>query len=85
EPERVLVVTVDPAVKALNNATFGKSYEKTITTRDVQPSVGFAMRIARIPEKSVSQSDRDTLKNLGDRLKMLVFGQDNAIEALTEA
>lgn len=27
EPERVLVVTVDPAVKALNNATFGKSYE----------------------------------------------------------
>ncbi len=42
-------------------------------------------RIARIPEKSVSQSDRDTLKNLGDRLKMLVFGQDKAIEALTEA
>lgn len=35
--------------------------------------------------KSVSQSDRDTLKNLGDRLKMLVFGQDKAIEALTEA
>lgn len=25
------------------------------------------------------------LKNLGDRLKMLVFGQDKAIEALTEA
>ncbi len=42
-------------------------------------------RIARIPEKSVSRSDRDTLKNLGDRLKMLVFGQDKAIEALTEA
>ncbi len=32
EPERVLVVTVDPAVKALNNATFGQNaYEKTIT------------------------------------------------------
>ncbi len=30
EPERVLVVTVDPAVKALNNATFGKSYEKRL-------------------------------------------------------
>ncbi|MDI9020474.1 hypothetical protein MJN86_23600 [Salmonella enterica subsp. enterica serovar Lubbock] len=28
------MVTVDPTVKALNNATFGKSYEKTITTRD---------------------------------------------------
>ncbi len=36
-------------------------------------------------EVSVSRSDRDTLKNLGDRLKMLVFGQDKAIEALTEA
>ena len=31
------------------------------------------------------QSDRDTLQTLGDRLKMLVFGQDKAIEALTEA
>lgn len=30
EPERVLVVTVDPAVKALNNATFGKPYEKRL-------------------------------------------------------
>ncbi len=38
----MLAVTVDPAVPALNNATFGKSWRKTITTRDVQPSVGFA-------------------------------------------
>lgn len=51
EPERVLVVTIDPAVKALNNATFGKSYEKTITTRDVQPSVGFASRGSLLPGK----------------------------------
>ncbi|VEB49874.1 lipoprotein [Salmonella enterica subsp. enterica serovar Havana] len=51
EPERVLVVTVDPTVKALNNATFGKSYEKTITTRDVQPSVGFASRGSLLPGK----------------------------------
>lgn len=47
----MLVVTVDPAVKALNNATFGKSYEKTITTRDVQPSVGFASRGSLLPGK----------------------------------
>lgn len=33
----------------------------------------------------MSASDRDVLRNLGDRLKMLVFGQDKAIEALTEA
>ena len=56
--------------------------KKTINVSDIESVVA---RIARIPEKSVSATDRDTLKNLGDRLKMLVFGQDNAIEALTEA
>ncbi|WP_413703286.1 ATP-dependent Clp protease ATP-binding subunit ClpA [Raoultella ornithinolytica] len=56
--------------------------KKTVNVADIESVVA---RIARIPEKSVSQSDRDTLKNLGDRLKMLVFGQGKAIEALTEA
>jgi ATP-dependent Clp protease ATP-binding subunit ClpA len=56
--------------------------KKTVNVADIETVVA---RIARIPEKSVSQSDRDTLRNLGDRLKMLVFGQDKAIEALTEA
>ncbi|MGK9172685.1 ATP-dependent Clp protease ATP-binding subunit ClpA [Yokenella regensburgei] len=56
--------------------------KKTINVADIESVVA---RIARIPEKSVSQSDRDTLKSLGERLKMLVFGQDKAIEALTEA
>ena len=56
--------------------------KKTVNVADIESVVA---RIARIPEQSVSASDRDTLKNLGDRLKMLVFGQDNAIEALTEA
>ncbi|WP_067702796.1 MULTISPECIES: ATP-dependent Clp protease ATP-binding subunit ClpA [unclassified Erwinia] len=56
--------------------------KKTVNVADIESVVA---RIARIPEKSVSATDRDTLRNLGDRLKMLVFGQDNAIEALTEA
>ena len=56
--------------------------KKTINVSDIETVVA---RIARIPEQSVSATDRDTLRNLGDRLKMLVFGQDNAIEALTEA
>ncbi|MFV9667648.1 ATP-dependent Clp protease ATP-binding subunit ClpA [uncultured Pantoea sp.] len=56
--------------------------KKTINVSDIETVVA---RIARIPEQSVSATDRDTLKNLGERLKMLVFGQDNAIEALTEA
>lgn len=56
--------------------------KKTVNVSDIETVVA---RIARIPEKSVSASDRDTLKTLNDRLKMLVFGQDKAIEALTEA
>jgi len=55
---------------------------KTVNVSDIESVVA---RIARIPEKTVSASDRDVLRNLGDRLKMLVFGQDKAIDALTEA
>ncbi|MBL0221922.1 MAG: ATP-dependent Clp protease ATP-binding subunit ClpA [Xanthomonadales bacterium] len=42
-------------------------------------------RMARIPPKQVSASDRDVLRNLDRNLKMVVFGQDSAIEALTSA
>lgn len=56
--------------------------KKTVNVADIESVVA---RIARIPEKTVSASDRDVLKNLGDRLKMLVFGQDKAIEVLIEA
>jgi len=40
-------------------------------------------KMARIPAKQVSASDRDVLKNLERNLKMVVFGQDQAIEALS--
>lgn len=56
--------------------------KKTVNVADIESVVA---HIARIPEKTVSASVRDVLKNLGDRLKMLVFGQDKAIEVLTEA
>jgi len=39
-------------------------------------------KMARIPAKQVSASDRDVLKNLERNLKMVVFGQDQSIEAL---
>lgn len=42
-------------------------------------------KIARIPPKRVSLSDTDSLKNLDQDLKLVVFGQDQAIEALTSA
>ncbi|HNB89393.1 MAG TPA: AAA family ATPase, partial [Plasticicumulans sp.] len=42
-------------------------------------------KIARIPPKSVSASDKDTLKNLDRNLKLVVYGQDQAIGALSNA
>ena len=39
-------------------------------------------KIARIPAKTVTTSDKDMLRNLTQQLKMLVFGQDEAIDSL---
>ena len=42
-------------------------------------------KMARIPPKSVSVSDKDVLKTLDRDLKLTIFGQDPAIEALCSA
>jgi ATP-dependent Clp protease ATP-binding subunit ClpA len=42
-------------------------------------------KMARIPEKSVSASDKDVLANLDRNLKLVVFGQNAPIDALTAA
>jgi ATP-dependent Clp protease ATP-binding subunit ClpA len=42
-------------------------------------------KIARIPPQTVSTDDRTALKNLDRDLKAVVFGQDNAIDALVAA
>ncbi|MDI3307380.1 MAG: ATP-dependent Clp protease ATP-binding subunit ClpA [Acetobacteraceae bacterium] len=55
---------------------------KTVTLRDVEEIVA---KIARIPPKSVSADDKETLRNLERDLKAMVFGQDRAIETLSAA
>ena len=56
--------------------------KKLITVKDVEAVVA---KIARIPPKSVSRNDQETLQNLQRDLKTVVFGQDSAIGALTSA
>jgi ATP-dependent Clp protease ATP-binding subunit ClpA len=56
--------------------------KKTINVSDIENIIA---KIARIPENSVSASDKDVLKNLDRNLKMVVFGQDKAITSLTDA
>jgi ATP-dependent Clp protease ATP-binding subunit ClpA len=42
-------------------------------------------RMARIPETSASRSDRDRLRTLGESLKRVVFGQEEAVDAVSSA
>jgi ATP-dependent Clp protease ATP-binding subunit ClpA len=56
--------------------------ETTVEVRHIEDVVA---RMARIPAKSVSSSDREVLKNLERNLKLVIFGQDRAIEALSAA
>jgi ATP-dependent Clp protease ATP-binding subunit ClpA len=56
--------------------------KKTIGVADIEAIVA---KIARIPPKKVSTSDTESLKSLDRDLKMVVFGQDEAIDALTSA
>lgn len=56
--------------------------KKTIGVSDIESIIA---KMARIPAQSVSSTDKETLKNLDRNLKMLVFGQDQSIDALTSA
>lgn len=54
--------------------------KKNIAVTDVEEMVA---RMARIPTQTVSASDKKSLKNLDRDLKMMVYGQNEAIMALT--
>jgi len=56
--------------------------KKTVGVSDIELVIS---KIARIPAKSVSSSDKEQLKGLADKLKMVVFGQDPAIDVMTTA
>lgn len=56
--------------------------KKLIGVNDVQAIVA---KIARIPAKTVSNADKDNLRKLEDNLKHVIFGQDEAISALSSA
>jgi len=56
--------------------------KKNITVEDVENVVS---KMARIPAKSVSKDDKSVLKTLAKDLNRVVFGQDNAIQVLSDA
>ncbi len=56
--------------------------KKTVGVTDIEAIVA---KIARIPPKNVSASDKEALRNLDRDLKLVVFGQDEAIDTLSAA
>jgi ATP-dependent Clp protease ATP-binding subunit ClpA len=56
--------------------------KKTIGVTDIEEIIA---QMARIPAKTVTVSDKETLRNLERDLKMVVYGQDQAIETLSSA
>jgi len=78
----------DKAIDVIDEAG---AYQQLLTESQRAKSIGVAeveavvAKIARIPPKSVSSSDREQLANLDKNLKQVVFGQDEAIATLTNA
>jgi len=78
----------DKAIDVIDEAgAFQRLYpedkrKKVIGVSDVERVVA---KIARIPRKSVSASDKNLLKNLDRDLKLVIFGQDEAIETIADA
>ncbi|MEJ2142175.1 MAG: ATP-dependent Clp protease ATP-binding subunit ClpA [Gammaproteobacteria bacterium] len=56
--------------------------KKTIGVKDIENIVA---KIARIPPKTVSADDMEVLRNLDRDLKMVIYGQDEAIDNLSSA
>ncbi|MDO9264836.1 MAG: ATP-dependent Clp protease ATP-binding subunit ClpA [Desulfosalsimonadaceae bacterium] len=55
---------------------------KTVSPSDIEKVVS---KIAKIPTRSVTATDRSNLEHLSARLKQKIFGQDDAIESLVAA
>ena len=56
--------------------------KSVITVADIEDIVS---KIARVPVRAVNSDDRQVLSNLERNLKMVVFGQDKAIDSLSSA
>jgi ATP-dependent Clp protease ATP-binding subunit ClpA len=72
---------IDEAGAAQHLLSEGKR-RKSLGVKEIEAVVA---KIARIPAKSVSKDDAETLRDLEKTLKRVVFGQDKAVEALCSA
>ncbi len=79
-PDKAIDV-IDEAGAAQQLAAPSKR-KKSIGPSDIEQVVA---KIARIPSAQVTSSDKEALRDLDSKLKMVVFGQDEAIDSLASA
>jgi ATP-dependent Clp protease ATP-binding subunit ClpA len=79
-PDKAIDVIDEAGANHRMYNTTGK--QKIINVHDIENIVA---KIARIPAKTVSSSDAEVLKNLDRNLKLVVFGQDEAINTMSDA
>ncbi|HEB99758.1 MAG TPA: ATP-dependent Clp protease ATP-binding subunit ClpA [Thiotrichales bacterium] len=78
----------DKAIDIIDEAGAGQRMQpaskrkKTIGAGDIERIVA---KIAQIPPKTISVKDKDKLRNLDRDLKMVIYGQDEAIDSLVSA
>ncbi len=77
----------DKAIDVIDEAGVLLSLSPSKTRKRVQPSdiEKVVSKIAKIPTESVTTSDRSSLGDLEERLKLKIFGQDEAIGSLVTA
>ncbi|MEO8601374.1 MAG: ATP-dependent Clp protease ATP-binding subunit ClpA [bacterium] len=79
-PDKAIDV-IDEAAAAIKILPASKQ-KKTVRATDIERVVA---KIARIPQRSVSVSDKSRLNRIDEDLKLTVYGQDAAIEAVVTA
>ena len=80
-PDKAIDI-LDEVGAAVKLMTVEERSSKEITTHDVEAVVA---RVARIPAKTVSGSDKERLQSLNGELKAVIYGQDHAIEYVVRA
>src|SRR5271156_2152600 len=80
-PDKAIDVMDEAGVAGHLRGT-GTSEPVTVGTRDVERTVA---RMAKIPERTVSATDRGRLQTLDEDMKQAVFGQDEAINSVARA
>jgi ATP-dependent Clp protease ATP-binding subunit ClpA len=80
-PDKAIDV-IDEAASVLRLSGNAGNRSRLVTTRHVEKVVA---KMARLPAKTITQSDRVRLEKIEESIKSLVFGQDKAVEILSKA